>query len=87
MTSNAIVTDLQEMDGATSAKILAVRNLGPITLRDLQTLGLRSQEDLATLGWQEVCSLWLEEFPERANLNAFAAVIGAIDDVVSSCIS
>jgi hypothetical protein len=58
-----------------------VRNLGTITLAELQTLGLRSREDLASLGWQEVCALWVEAFPKRANLNAFTAVIGAIDDV------
>lgn len=56
-----------------------MRNLGPITLRELETLGVRSHEDLASLGWQEVCVLWAEAIPGRANLNAFGAVIGAID--------
>ncbi len=58
-----------------------VRNLGPLTQAELASVGIYSAEQMAELGWPEVCLRWVEAFPARANLNAFAAVIGAIDGV------
>jgi hypothetical protein len=58
-----------------------VRNLGPTTRRELRRISVRSRDDLAGLGWQEVCLRWVELFPQRLNLNAFAAIIGAMEDV------
>lgn len=58
-----------------------MRNLGALTRGELGSLGFHTVEDLAAAGWQEVCVRWAEALPVRANVNAFAAVIGAIDDV------
>ncbi len=58
-----------------------MRNIGPLTRAELASVGIHSAEQMVELGWQEVCLRWVEAFPARANLNAFAAVIGAIDGV------
>ena len=56
------------------------RNLGPITEAELGSIGLNSIEQIQALGWEEVCIRYCEAYPERLNLNAFTAIIGAIVD-------
>lgn len=54
------------------------RNLGPVSARELASLGIRTLEQLQELGWREACLLWAERYPARINLNAFVSVVGAI---------
>lgn len=57
------------------------RNLGPVTERELNAVGIHTLEDLRQLGWEETFARWVERFPERMNLNAATALIGALDDI------
>ena len=54
------------------------RNIGPVTAREFERLGIYTVEQLRELGWKEACLLWVERFPSRINLNAFRSVAGAV---------
>ena len=56
------------------------RNLGPITVAEFSTLGVVDLEQIKEVGWEDFCIKYVEFFPERLNLNAFYAIIGAIYD-------
>ena len=56
------------------------RNLGPKTADELEALDIFFLDQLEKMGWEESCILWAENFPHRLNLNAFTAIIGAIED-------
>jgi hypothetical protein len=63
-------------------KLSEVKNFGPVTLPELESLGLVFVEDLQRLGFERVCRMWVEKFPERLNANAFVAVLSTIEGVV-----
>ena len=56
------------------------RNLGPVTASEMQALGWTHLDQLVELGWEDVCIQYCEMYPHRLNLNAFTAIIGAIED-------
>ena len=56
------------------------RNIGPVTAKELKSIGLSSLEKLKELGWKEACFQYGFHYPERLNLNAFCSVIGAIQE-------
>ena len=58
-----------------------VKNFGPVTLPELESLGFQFVEDLQRVGFEEVCRKWVEYFPERLNANAFLAVIVTIGEI------
>lgn len=60
--------------------ISGARNLGTLTAGELNSIGIKSLEQMRELGWQEVCFRYSEAFPKRLNLNAFSAIIGAINN-------
>lgn len=62
-------------------ELAQARNLGRLTARELNRAGIHSLEELRSLGWEEAFARWVEHYPERLNLNAAAALIGAIEDV------
>lgn len=47
---------------------------------ELNSIGIKTFEQMQELGWEEICERWVQFYPERANLNAFAAIIGALQD-------
>ena len=55
------------------------KNLGPISGAELRSVGIETLEQLQELGWEEVFERWVEAYPERINLNAATALIGAIE--------
>ena len=57
------------------------RNLGELTASELESIGYSSLEDLISVGWEEVFEKWTAHYPERVNLNAVTALIGAIEDI------
>lgn len=57
------------------------RNLGPVCAAEFATVGIHSLEQVIELGWEQVFVRWAQAYPERVNLNAAAALIGAIEDV------
>jgi len=62
-----------------STPLSKVKNFGPETLPELESLGLNTLEDLQDFGWEEVCRKWVESYPERLNANAFVGIITAIE--------
>ena len=57
------------------------RNIGPVSAAELDFIGIRTVAQMRDYGWEEVCVRWAEAFPSRIHVNAFLAVIGAIEDV------
>jgi hypothetical protein len=56
------------------------RNLGPKTGAELRAVGIGTLEKLRDIGWEAALERVIERFPERANLNMAAALIGAERD-------
>jgi hypothetical protein len=59
-----------------------VKNIGPVTLPELEALGFRYIEDLEAAGFEEVCRRWVQHFPKRLNANAFLGVMATLEGVV-----
>jgi len=57
------------------------RNLGELTASELESVGYSSLEEIQRAGWGEVFEKWVAHYPERINLNAATALIGAIEGV------
>ena len=60
--------------------ISEARNLGQVSEFEFATLGVHYLEDIEAIGWQEFCVRYIEMYPNRLNLNAFTAIIGALYD-------
>ncbi len=78
---NRLSSDLFIMKN-TGTPLKGIKNFGPVTLPELESMGLTTLEQLRALGWENVCRKWVEYYPERLNANAFIGVIASIDGVV-----
>lgn len=56
------------------------RNLGPISAAEMQTMNISYLDQIVAMGWEEFLTRYVELYPHRLNLNAFTAVLGAIED-------
>ena len=56
------------------------RNLGPISAAEMQAMGILYLDQIEEMGWEEFCIQYVELYPNRLNLNAFTAIIGAIEN-------
>lgn len=59
-----------------------VKNFGPVTLAEFNSMGLTTLEEVKRLGFEDTCRKWIQFYPERLNANAFLGVICSIDDTV-----
>jgi hypothetical protein len=59
-----------------------IKNFGPITLPEINSLGFKYVEDLESVGFEEVCRKWVEYYPERLNANAFLGVLATLEGIV-----
>jgi hypothetical protein len=57
------------------------RPFGPVTGRELATLGLATPAQVRAAGWPEAFERWVEAFPGRLNVNAAVGILAAVDDV------
>ncbi|MHC5011722.1 MAG: TfoX/Sxy family DNA transformation protein [Planctomycetota bacterium] len=57
------------------------RNLGPVSAAELGAVGVHSLEALRRMGWEEAFERWARAVPARLDVNACAALIGALEDV------
>src|SRR5262249_34150250 len=57
------------------------RPFGPTTVRELETLGLGTPEQVRAAGWPDAFDRWVEAFPARLNVNAAVGILAAVDDV------
>jgi hypothetical protein len=62
-------------------KLSQVKNFGPVTLPEIESLGFKYVEDLQRIGFEEVCRKWVKHFPDRLNANAFLGVIATIEEL------
>jgi uncharacterized protein YdeI (YjbR/CyaY-like superfamily) len=56
------------------------KNLGPKIGSELRSLGIMTLEQLKREGWESVITRWTELYPQRVNLIAIKAMIGAVED-------
>ena len=68
------------MENTMGTPLIKGRNIGPVTAREFERLGISTVEQLKELGWKEACLLWAERYPSRINLNAFRSIVGAVYD-------
>lgn len=59
-----------------------VKNFGPVTLAEFESMGLTTLEQLEALGFEDVCRRYIESYPERLNANAFLGILCALEGVV-----
>jgi DNA transformation protein and related proteins len=58
-----------------------IRNIGPQTTKRLESIGIKTLEDIETLGVVEVYERLKLAYPEKVSLNALWALQGAILDI------
>lgn len=63
-----------------STPISQCRNLGFVSERELNSIGISSFEEMRELGWEQVCEKYISCYPERLNLNMITSIIGALFD-------
>jgi TfoX C-terminal domain len=59
-----------------------VKNFGPVTLAEFESIGLTSLEQIEELGFEESCRRYIETYPKRLNANAFLAILCALERTV-----
>ena len=58
-----------------------VKNFGPVTLAEFESIGIDTLEQIKKMGWEETCRQWVQYYPERLNANAFVGIITAVDGI------
>lgn len=61
-----------------------VKNFGPVTLAEFESMGITTREQILSLGFEETCRKWVQYYPERLNANAFIGIICSIEGEVWS---
>jgi len=59
-----------------------LKNFGPVTLAEFQAMGIEYLDEIASLGFEKTCRLWIQHFPDRLNANAFLGIVCSLDGVV-----
>lgn len=59
-----------------------VPNFGPVTLAEFKTMGIVSMDQIGALGAEGTARLWVQNFPQRLNANAFLGIVTALQGVV-----
>ena len=62
-----------------STPLKEVKNFGPVTLGEFESMSIVTLEQIKKIGWEKTCRLWVQYYPERLNANAFIGIITAID--------
>ena len=62
-----------------------VKNFGPVTLGEFESMGILFFDQIEKLGFEETCRLWVQYYPERLNANAFLGIACALDKIVWTC--
>jgi hypothetical protein len=75
------ISQLESPEAARATPLARLINFGPVTLSELHAMGLTTYGQLEELGWQQVCRMWVENFPERLNVNAFIGVIATLEGI------
>lgn len=65
-----------------STPLRSVKNFGPVTVVEFEAMGIHHLEQIETMGFEEICRMWVQYYPERLNANAFIGIICALDGAV-----
>ena len=65
-----------------SKLISKIKNFGPITSAELNSIGITTLEQIEKLGFEETCRKYVQFYPERLNANAFIGILCAIEGMV-----
>lgn len=72
---------ISEDDNKDETPISKLVNFGPVTLPEIESLGFHNLRDLRKMGWEDVCRKWVENYPERLNVNAFIGIIATLEGI------
>lgn len=75
------ISEIAPGESAREQPLSRIVNFGPVTLREFKAMGLATFGQLEDLGWEGVCRQWVEQFPERLNVNAFIGVIATLEGI------
>jgi hypothetical protein len=75
------ISQIESHETARSTPLSNLINFGPATLPEFRAMGLKTYGQLEDLGWEAVCRKWVENFPERLNVNAFIGVIATLEGI------
>lgn len=75
------VSQIESSETARSTPLSKLVNFGPVTLPEFRAMGLTTYGQLEDLGWEAVCRKWVEEFPERLNVNAFIGILATLEGI------
>ena len=59
-----------------------VKNFGPVTFAEFESMGIFYLDQIEALGFEETCRKWVQYYPERLNANAFLGIACALDRTV-----
>lgn len=65
-----------------STPLRRVKNFGPITSKELDSMGVKTIGQLRKLGFEKACRAYVRSFPERLNANAFLGILCTLEDTV-----
>lgn len=65
-----------------STPLKKVKNFGPVTSAEFESMELLTLEQVKSLGFEDTCRMWVQYYPQRLNANAFLGVICSIEDTV-----
>ncbi len=81
MKKRILISELDETSHRSSIALNRLVNLGPVTLSELEAIGISTYGQLEELGWEEVARKWVESYPERLNVMAFVAIIATLEGI------
>jgi TfoX/Sxy family transcriptional regulator of competence genes len=73
------VSEIESEAIARTTPLSRLINFGPVTRKELESIGISMFGHLEDLGWEEVCRRWVTQFPERLNVNAFTGIIATLE--------
>lgn len=81
MTKRILISEIEDALERANTPLSRLINFGPVTLPEFEAIGIRTFGQLEELGWEEVCRRWVENFPERLNVNAFIGIIATFEGI------
>lgn len=81
MSKRIVISAIEDPEERARTALSKLVNFGPVTLPEFEAMGIRTFGQLEELGWEEVCRKWVENFPERLNVNAFIGVIATLEGI------
>ena len=77
--SSAPGGELSTKASGSKTPLSKVKNFGPVTLAEFESMGMIFLEQVQELGFEEMCRRYVQYYPERLNANAFLGVICSIE--------